>query len=271
MKAKEVIALLQNLAPESWQCKWDNSGLLVGSGKRDVKKIFVTVDVTEEVIEKAISEECDMIVSHHPMIFSGVKRISDEDFDGKKVLKLAENGIVLYAMHTNFDKSDRGMGMAAAERLHLEHRAPLGDIEEKIVDDGYEVTIGVGAKGVLQEPMPLRKFCERLKGVFSIDSLHVFAGSAAMDTMISYVALCPGSGADGIEDAIKAGADVYVTGDIKHHTGLDAAERGLIVIDCGHYQMEWIFIDVVSQYLHEMCSDELEVVEDCYRPAYETI
>lgn len=271
MNVEDLISLLQNLAPESWQCKWDNSGLLVSSSKREIKKILLTVDVTNAVIDSAITQNCDMIISHHPMIFSGIKRVTEDDPDGRKVLKLVEHGILLYSMHTNFDVSDRGMGMAAAEKLNLKQVTYLGDQQERMLEDGYEVTIGIGAKGVLEKPMTLQEFCDFMKAKFGMDGLRVFRGTASLNKQITKVALCPGSGKDYINEAMNYQADVYVTGDITHHVGLDTADDGLIVIDCGHYQMEWIFIQVVANYLREMCEEEIEIIEDEYRPAYETI
>lgn len=263
--------LLKNIAPEDWQCKWDNSGLLVGDLEREIKKVLVTVDVTNAVIDAAIAQGVDLIVSHHPMIFSGIKRVTKFDFTGNKVLKLIQNQIAVYAMHTNFDASDRGMGMVAAEKLQLQCVEFLGDIEEKMSEDAYEVTIGIGAKGILPQPMTLKEFCEKLKLAFGMDGLRVFAGETSMEKQISRVALCPGSGKDYIKEAMRYHADVYVTGDITHHIGLDTADEGLVVIDCGHYQMEWIFIEVIANYLREMCGEELEVIEDDYRPSYQSV
>lgn len=272
MDGTTLIQLLRQLAPEEWQCKWDNSGLLVGSAKKEVTKVLVTVDVTNAVIDYAISIGADWIVSHHPMIFSSIKRVTDENPVGSKVLRLAEHGINLYSMHTNFDVSDGGMGVMAAKKLGLHSVHPLGDIEERMSEDGYEVTIGIGAEGKLAEAIPLTHFVSNLKDAFGMDGVHLFCSPEQQNQLVSHVALCPGSGHDYLAQAKQIGADVYVTGDITHHVGLDAVDLdGMCVIDCGHYQMEWIFIEIVAKYLTEVLGDEVEVVEDEYRPAYRSL
>lgn len=272
MNGVTLIQLLQQLAPEEWQCKWDNSGLLVGSARKDVKKVLVTVDVTNTVIDYAIAIGADWIVSHHPMIFSGIKQVTDENPVGSKVLRLVEHGINLYSMHTNFDASDGGMGVMAAKKLGLQSVSPLGDVEERMSEDGYEVTIGIGAEGMLEEPVPLGTFISRLKEIFGMDGVRLFCTPGQYNKMVSHVALCPGSGKDYLARAKQVHADVYVTGDITHHVGLDAVDlEGMCVIDCGHYQMEWIFVEIVAKYLREVLGDEVEILEDEYRPAYKSL
>ena len=120
MKCSEIIKVLNELAPESCACEWDNPGLIAGRRDKEVKKILVTLDATDEAVETAIREGADMLLSHHPLIFKPVKKINDEDFITKRILKLIQHDISYYAMHTNFDSAPGCMADLAADRLGLE-------------------------------------------------------------------------------------------------------------------------------------------------------
>ena len=214
-------------------------GLLLGDKEKEVKKILVTLDVTDDVIDQAIRLGVDMILSHHPMIFKGVKKVTADDFTGRRILKMAQNGICYYASHTNFDVM--GMADAAADELALSNREVLQiTFEDEIAKEGF------GRIGELPEILSLADAAQYVKQVFGIDRVKVFGN---LDEEVRMVAISPGSGKSMIQDAIKSKVDVLITGDIDHHEGLDAVLQGLSIIDAGHFGLEKIFIPFMEQYL----------------------
>ncbi len=247
MKVRDVQKLLDQHSPEGAACDWDNVGLLVGDADMEVGRIYVALDATDEVIAHAIEGGCEMIVTHHPMIFSGLKRVVTSDFTGRRVMDLITHGIALYAMHTNFDIY--GMADLAARKLGLNDCEPL-----EVTDEDGEEPQGIGRVGVLSESLRLRAFAEEVRDIFGISHVRVFGD---LSERVRKVAVCPGSGKGDIDEAIAKGADVYVTGDIDHHSGIDANMKGLSIIDAGHYGVEHIFIEYMKRYLEGQTEAEI--------------
>ena len=238
MKCSEIMECLEELSPKSFAESWDNVGLLCGRKEKEVNCIYIALDATGEVIDAAIAANADMLITHHPMIFKPLKQIHSDDFIGNRILKLAEHGIAYYAMHTNFDVM--GMADAVADELNLQDRKVLmGTYEDEIAKEG------IGRIGALPQTMSLAECAQYVKKSCQIEHVKVFGNPA--DTMIM-AAVCPGAGKSSIEDAIRQGADVLITGDIDHHEGIDAVERGLAIIDAGHYGLEKIFVPYMLEY-----------------------
>ncbi len=249
MILNEIIAVLQKAAPEDYAQDWDNVGLLVGDRKQDIRKIFIALDADEAAIAQAKAVGAQLLLTHHPLIFSPLKKVNCDHFISARVVELLRSQISYYAMHTNFDAAK--MGELAAERIGLHVEAPLADVfirEEK--------EYGIGVVGNLKEPETLGGLCAVVKEGFGLDTVKLFR---AETEKITRVAICPGSGKSTIGDAVAAGAQVLITGDIDHHSGLDAASQGLSIIDAGHYGIEHIFIGYMERYLNE----HLEGVEIC--------
>lgn len=180
-----------------------------------------------------------MLLTHHPLIFSPQNRITAEDFTGKRIIKLIANDICCYASHTNFDVM--GMGDEAAERLALEERSVLEiTFEDELSQEG------IGRVGILPECMTLRECASYVKETFDLDTVKVFGEE---DRKVRKAAVVPGAGKDYIRQAVRAGADVYITGDIGHHDGIDALEQGLTIIDAGHFGVEQIFVPYMKEFL----------------------
>lgn len=244
MKCREIIEILNRLAPESMACDWDNPGLLVGRRDKEVKRVLVAVDADDAVVEEALRLGADMLLTHHPLIFSPLKKINDDDFIGRRILKLIQGDISYYAMHTNFDAAPGCMAELAAERLQLgetEVLEPMGETEEK-------VPYGIGAFGMLPREMTVREAAEHVKRAFGLPCVSVYGGDKT-GQKIQKTAVCPGAGGGTLKQALACGAQVYITGDISHHTGIDAAAEGLIVIDAGHFGVEQIFMDFIKEFL----------------------
>lgn len=244
MKVKEIAQILEEQSPASYALAWDNVGLLAGDPDQEVKKIYLALDATDETVEEAAGMKADLLVTHHPLIFSGMKRITADDFVGRRLLRLIQNGISYYAMHTNFDI--KGMAELSAAMIGLSDVRVL-DVTASF--DGREE--GIGRVGLLSLPMTLECCAQFIKSVFSLPSVRFFGNP---DRLLTRAAICPGSGKSEIGNAISHGADVLITGDIGHHDGIDALAQGLCIIDAGHYGLEHIFIRYMEKYLMNRCS-----------------
>ena len=254
MICKEIIEVIENTYPKHAAMGWDNVGLLVGRTEKEVKRIFVALEVTDEVLSKAIESGADMIVTHHPLIFSPLKRITDEHFIGSRVVKLLQHDISYYAMHTNYDV----LGMAdLSERI-----LGLCDTEVFEVTD-IENNQGIGRIGNLENSMTVKECCELVKQRFQLDFVKMFGDQ---DAVVNRVALVPGSGSKMIDLAIQKKADVLISGDIDHHAGIDAVAQGLIVIDAGHYGLEHIFIQDMTSYLEKHLQEVVVEKAEIHHP-----
>ena len=260
MRLKEIMQMLEELCPASFAMSWDNVGLLVGHRDKEVRTIALALDATSEVIDSAVKQGADLILTHHPILFSGIKHVTDSDYVGKRILDLIQNDICCYAMHTNFDVL--GMADAAADLLNL--------LDREVLEVTYEDEIsvdGIGRIGSLQDPMKLSEFAAKVAEVFEIDHVRYYGDP---EEMLVTCAILPGSGKGEIDLAVKAGADVYVTGDISHHDGIDAVEKGIAVIDAGHYGVEKIFIPYMKEYLEREMPQIRIISCDAGAPFHET-
>ena len=239
MKLEDVIAQLEQLCPPQFAVSWDNSGLQVGRYDQEIFSVCLAVDATSPVIEFAIEQGADLLITHHPLLFAGLKQIHDRDFVGRRVIDLIRNEIACYAMHTNFDVM--GMADAAADLLKLRDREVL---EVTYEDDVSKE--GIGRIGTLKEPMKLSECAALVSRAFGIDHVRYYGNP---EQMLVTCAILPGFGKGEVDLAVKSGADVYITGDINHHDGIDAVEKGIAVIDAGHYGVEKIFIPYMKEYL----------------------
>ncbi|WP_026508187.1 Nif3-like dinuclear metal center hexameric protein [Butyrivibrio sp. MC2013] len=260
MRCGDIIDHLESLSPVSFAEEWDNVGLLAGRREREVRRIFVALDATDEVVDEAVRHEADMLLTHHPLIFKGIRKVSDDDFIGRRIVRLLRYDISYYAMHTNFDVM--GMADAAADEMKLERR--------EVLDVTYEDDIsreGIGRIGDLERKMTLMECAKYVKECFHIGNVRMYGEPGQK---VRKVAICPGSGSGCIDKAIAGHADVLITGDIDHHDGIDAVAKGLSIIDAGHYGLEKIFIPYMRDYLHRELP-EIEVLCAEYKAPFADI
>ena len=251
MKCNQIIERIEAVYRTEHAMDWDNVGLLVGDGEAAVHTVLLALDATEDVIDQAVSLGAELIITHHPMIFHGIKKITADDFIGRRVLKLAQAGISCYAMHTNFDVGD--MGLEAAKRLSMQEKEIL-----EVTGETEGRTLGIGVKGEFLERMTVLQVAELVKRTFGLSHVRIFGEK---EHMVKRAAIVPGSGGMEIKRAIEAGAEVLITGDIDHHEGLDAAAQGLCIIDAGHYGLEHIFADFMEAFLKERLDDKMKIVK----------
>lgn len=246
MKCTEVRERLEILSPPKFAESWDNVGLLAGRAGKEIRKVYIAVDATDEVIEDAIDEEADLLLTHHPLIFSPLKRVTDENFISRRMVKLLQADMCYYAMHTNFDVM--GMADAAADALELRDR--------QVLDVTFEDEIsreGIGRFGRLKESMTLAECAEYVKKVFRLQAVRVYGD---LSDTISVAAVSPGSGKSTAPSAVAAGVDVLISGDIDHHLGIDLVAQGVSVIDAGHYGLEKLFVPYMRDYF---CTEMPEI------------
>lgn len=354
MNLKSIIKKIENKYPLNLAYEWDNVGLLVGDLNLDIKKILVVLEANEKVINEAVENKVDLIITHHPFIFRKMNKINTNDLKGKLIHKLIKNDISLYSMHTNFDIAFDGLNDYFMELMEFEDSKVLditnnevlyklavyvptshiesvknallksgaghignyshcsfssqgigsfkplndtnpfigkiGEVEsveetkietivnqkklgsiissmlsahpyEEVAYDLYKLenkgsSVGLGRVSSLKEPIILKELCDNIKEKLNMEHIKVVGD---IDTNVSKVAVVTGSGADMIKKAQRKGADVLITGDVKYHDAQDALDMRMCVIDCGHFNTEDIFKDVIKRFLDEI--EGLEVIK----------
>lgn len=259
MFCNDVMDVIETAYPRDYAMDWDNVGLLVGRDDKEVHRIYVALDADDAAVDAAAELKADMLITHHPMIFSGLKRITNLDFIGARILKLIQNDISYYAMHTNYDV----LGMAELSGKKMSLKNP--EVLEVTRDEGRPE--GIGRVADLVTPTTLKEVCWSVKDRFHLGAVKVFGD---MDKKISRIAISPGSGKSMVKAALEKKADVLITGDIDHHTGIDAVAQNLAIIDAGHYGIEHIFIEDVKTYL-EGKLDDVEVIAAPIRHPFQII
>lgn len=254
MKFKELRKELNKLAPEDISEEWDNPGVQCGNIDKDVKKIALSLDADSYAVDFAVSNNCDLLLTHHPLIFPSISHIDTDDFIGKRLYRLIQNDIILYAMHTDFDKAC--MTGAVDRILGLRAETSLMDCKD----------LGMGSVGTFEEEMTLTDLSRRIMERFGISNVKIFGDP---DHLVGKAAILGGSGKSEIDTAIKKGADTYITGDIDHHSGIDAVEKGLNIIDAGHAGIEHIFSDYMAEYFKDF--PELTVLKVPFREPFKVL
>ena len=237
MKVKDIISVIEEFAPLSVQESWDNSGLCVGSPDDDVTSVLLGLDCTPALVDEAVAFGADMIVTHHPLIFKGVRKISPEDQTGEAIIKAIRAGISIYAAHTSADKVLAGVSGAMAERLGLKN--------VRILDEDGDGT-GLGTVGEFEVPMTSEEAVAFVKERFG---LKVLKASKPVDGKIERVAMCGGSGGSLIGEAMKSGAQLYISGDISYHNFFTGPH--FMIMDIGHYESEIEIVDILFSLLRK--------------------
>lgn len=236
----EVYAFLQEKAPFETQMSFDNAGFLVGRSDAEVSKILVSLDITNAVIREAIMQGAQLIVAHHPVIFGGVKSVTDQTVTGQNVLTLAENRIAAICAHTNLDAVEGGVNDALAVRLGL---SDISQLHQDGVDDQGR-PYGIGRVGFVPE-QPLYDFAMAVKNLLGANGVRLVDGGKP----VYKVAVGGGACADMMSDALAQGCDTFVTSDVKYHNFLEARAMELNLIDAGHYPTENVVCPVLKDWL----------------------
>lgn len=235
MLIRDFINEFEKKYPINLQEKWDNGGIQIGDLSKEISGILICLDITIETIKKAVETGCNFIISHHPILFNPVKQIEKSNFMGRKIIEAIKNGITIYSTHTSIDVN--GLNTFIFEKMGFNSCRKLIEFGDFY---GY---------GDLAEVQTTTKcIIEKIKK--SLDINHVvFYGDENKN--ISKIAFQSGEGNDFINDALSLGVDLYISADIKHHFAMDAVEKGLSIIDLGHYYSEKLFIDLIEKYIFE--------------------
>ena len=250
---REIYQYLDNLAPFALQMDFDNAGFLVGRGDRQVKKILVSLDITQEVAEEAGELGAELIVSHHPVIFHPARSVTDGDPDGRVLLALIEKGIAAICAHTNLDAVHGGVNDALAQRLGLVQI-------EQLHQDGTDPAgrpYGIGRVGnTVGLPRYVPEFAAFVKEALGANGVRYVDARRP----VRRVAVGGGACADMLRDALALGCDTFVTADVKYNGFLDAKALGVNLIDAGHYPTEQVVVPVLAKWLADGFP-QVEVVE----------
>ncbi len=229
---------------------WDNTGFQVGDRNTPVNKILIALDLDRMVLDKAIKEEYQMIISHHPIIFKPLSKITADNYTENLILDLIKHNILAYNAHSNLDLAHKGVSHALANKLDMLNTKPL-----KVVYKDELSSYGYGQIGEIKST-DKTTLVNLVKNRLDIDSLTIYG---LMPKTISKLAVCGGSGADFILDAHLQGAQVYITGDIKYHDAQLANELGLVLVDAGHYNTEKIILPIIKEYLNNNLKNDLKI------------
>ena len=231
LRVADIIQVLEQWAPSRLQEEWDNSGLCIGNPLTPVRGVLVCLDCTPEVIEEAVAGGLNMIVSHHPLIFKGLKHLREETPVEQSVALAVRSNMVVYSMHTNADKIMDGVSGAMARALELQNVSILAPDPGCHSDPS---TCGLGVVGDLPRAMATEDFFTLLKKAFFLEH---FKASVAFHSRISRVALCGGSGSSLIPSALGSEAQVFVSADFSYHAYFETVPH-MMLVDIGHYESE---------------------------------
>lgn len=238
MKIKDITDVIERFAPLAYQESYDNAGLIVGRPDDEVRQALLAVDVTDEVLDEAEREGCDLVITHHPIVFHPLKRFNSADMVQRCVERAIRRGIALYACHTNLDSAPEGMSWRLAALLGI------GELSVLQPSEG-DPRVGFGVVGELPEPLPTVEFLRRMQQRLGV---KVVRHSDLVSEQVRRIALCTGAGASLMADARRAGADLYVTADLKYNDFM-FPDGEFVVADIGHFESEYCAIELLFEVL----------------------
>lgn len=238
MKLSDFVVHMERIAPPELALGFDNVGLLLGTDRTEIKKVLVALDCTVETAKEAVEYGADLLLTHHPLFFEPVRRILPDTEATAAAYILLRNGIAMYAAHTNLDAAEGGVNDVLAETLCIGDVAPLPPEN-------------LGRIGTLERETSLEVFAEFVSNV--LNTTVRIAGER--ESMVRKVALIGGAGGGDVAAAKEAGADAFVTGEIKHHQAIEAKRIGLAVIEAGHYETEQVILEKLIKHLQMIDSE----------------
>lgn len=244
MKIKDITALIEQYAPLRLQEEWDNTGMQVGDPEAEATGALLCTDATEAVVAEAVKRGWNLVISHHPLIFHGLKKIIGATPTERTVLAAIKHGVAVYSAHTNMDNAPQGVSWRMAQKLGMTRIECLDP--HPVADMDIGTVAGGGVVGDI-EPTPARQWLEQVKQAFEVGAVRC---SGNLDQTLTRVALCGGSGAFLIGKAVEHGAQVFVSADIRYHELLDNNPR-ILLADIGHYESEHytkeIFLEIIQK------------------------
>jgi len=252
VKIKEVLCALEQFAPLPLQESWDNAGLQIGLTETEVSGALLCLDVNEKIVDEAVSKGCNLIVSHHPLLFRGLKTISDLTDVQRTVRKAIQQDICVISMHTNMDNAKGGVNFRIAEKIGLE------DVAFFATKNVSGIEAGSGVIGTLPEGMASDDFVIHLKQTFEVECAMC---NELLRRPIRKVAICGGAGDFLLDDALKAGADAFVTGEMHYHQYF-GYEQQIQICVIGHYQSEQYTTEIFEKIIQQQCPGVKTVIAE---------
>ena len=241
MKISEVLSFLEKKYPLHYQEDFDNCGVQCGDKEQEITGVLICFEMSDETIDEAIRRNANLVISHHPLILrKGIFKIEPTNRVGRIICRALENRMVLYSMHTNLDSAVGGVNDTFAAKLGLQNVQVLSTIEG-------ETNVGLGRIGDLPEALPAKVFLLRLKETLGLQVVRYYGN---IDGAVRRVAVLGGGGSSFIGQALAAGADVYVTGDVKYHD-FHSADRKMLIADIGHFESEHFIKEIIFNELKE--------------------
>lgn len=258
MKLKELMGELYSIYNPKSAEEWDNVGLMVGDENREINKILFCLDVTKDVVEESINRGVDLIISHHPFIFHGMKNITTETIQGEKVLRLIENKIAVYSIHTNSDMAFGGLNDFILSKIVGDKEVEVQDVKTYNDYNIYKNIMEDHSRGevrikTLEKPMKLEKLIEDIKEKLNIKFVR-YVGDKNRE--IKKIGIITGAGGSFISKT-EEDVDVFLTGDLGHHNALDALEENKLLVDIGHYESEYLFVELMEEKLRDIFKGEM--------------
>lgn len=236
----DIITAVNRYAPLSLQENWDNSGIQVGDVTAECSGVLLCVDPTEQIIDEAVARDCNLVISHHPLLFRGLKSITPATGVQRAVMAAIRSGVTVFSSHTAMDSATGGISAEMARRLGLEAPIPL-------VPGANDPTTGLGAVARATTPLDAESLVTKIKAVFGNS---VVRASRLRPDAITTVAMCGGAGGEFIPDAIACGAQAYITADIRYHDFVDHGDE-IFLVDIGHYESECCAKDIFYRIITE--------------------
>ena len=240
MTIRDVVSAIEEFAPLKLQDSYDNSGLIIGRYDDEVHGVLLAVDVTEEVIAEAQREGCDLIITHHPIIFTPLKRLNSSNYVERCVEQALRSGIALYACHTNLDSTFEGMSWRVARMIGLENISVLEPRPN-------EPNIGYGVVGDMPASVDAVAFMRGVAERFEVGAIR-HSDIPGEEFRVRRVAICTGSGRSLIDEALRSGADAYITADLRYNDFM-MGENRMILVDIGHFESEFCAINIINDVL----------------------
>lgn len=252
LKASDIIEVFEEWVPKELIDSWDNTGFQIGNPDTEIRKILIALDLDDGVLDKAIEDDFQMIITHHPVIFKPLTNLTTMNYPASIIYRAIKNDIVVYNAHSNLDLVEGGVNDILAQVLGVKDTSPLSTI---IIEDSQKNRIGYGRIGYV-ERIKFTDYLDLIKT--NLDASHLLIYGDTKD-FVEKIAICGGSGSDFIMDAYKQGADVYITGDIKYHDAQFGQQLGLTIIDAGHFNTEKIILPTIKDYLNQKLDYKVEM------------
>ena len=243
---EEIQQSIDRVAPFSLAAEWDNVGLMIGDPGQTATGVVIGLDPLPSLLDEAKKKNANLVITHHPPIFHPLKQLRTDQPTGAFIARAVREEIAVISCHTNLDVIGQGVSTVLAEKAGIENPSPLTVTGEK---DGQPV--GFGQVGDLATPVSGQRF---ISGLCRALSLHAVPYAGSLPDRVARVAVCGGSGSDLSEAALAAGAEAYITGEVKHSTALWAAQAGLCVIDAGHFATEHLACEAFARLLQQQFS-----------------